>query len=130
MLEKWLSIPEVEAKVPRPRERILGGDGGGVGPMREASGSEEAEEMGDGTRWLLEGWFVEDVELCSSVWCALWREAVSEDGEVATDLRRRDRWCFDSRSVFGDRDRVRCLDPCARSLLLSRSLDLSLLRGR
>jgi len=63
VLEKRLSIPEVEAKVPRPRERILGGEGGGGGPIREVSGSEEAEEVGDEDRWLVEGWFVADVEL-------------------------------------------------------------------
>jgi len=113
VLEKRLSIPEVEAKVPRPRERILDGEGGGGGPIREVSGSEEAEEAGDGERWLFEGWFVEDVELCFCFWPDFRREAVSEDWDVGTDLRRRDRWCFDSRSIFGDRDRVRCLDPCS-----------------
>ena len=38
-------MPELEAKFPRPRERTLGGDGGGGGPTMEAKGSESDEEL-------------------------------------------------------------------------------------
>ena len=43
-------MPELEAKVPRPRERTFGGEGGGGGPMREARGSESDAELGVGER--------------------------------------------------------------------------------
>ncbi len=41
-------MPEVEAKVPRPREWTLGGEGAGGGPMRASRGSES--EAGEWTR--------------------------------------------------------------------------------
>lgn len=45
-----MSIADVEAKVPRPRERTLGSGGGGGGPMIASRGSES--DFGDTERCL------------------------------------------------------------------------------
>ena len=98
-------MPELEAKVPRPRERTFGGEGGGGGPMREARGSESDAELGVGERMRFSLPFLgsEGESLPLGFRRGLASESESDEGEG--DLRRRERRCLESLWALGDRDR-------------------------
>lgn len=85
-------MPELDAKVPRPRARTLGGEGGGGGPMREAKGSESEAELGveERGRFVLpfvdDGWETLPFLLLGGFFE---RVTTAEEEDVERDLRRR-----------------------------------------
>ena len=92
-MEKRLSIPALEVNFPRPRERTLGGDGGGGGPTMEARGSESEAALGVGERARFVEPFVDlACEPLVAVDALFGRLSISvEDEYIEGDLRRWER---------------------------------------
>lgn len=91
LVENRLSMPELEANVPRPRARTLGGEGGGGGPTMEAKGSESDEWEPEG-EWARFGGPAEGLGFGSlpllPLVCFLERPTISDEDEAEPDLRR------------------------------------------
>lgn len=84
-------MPELEANVPRPRARTLGGEGGGGGPTMEAKGSESEAEfgVGDRARFVLPfGGLVPESLPLRPLDCFFETAITSDEDDAERDLRR------------------------------------------